>query len=146
MTFIEIAMLIGGSLMVLIGFMALASCRKVYLEAREDDRQALRATGEVIDLTEERPIHADGAATWHPVVEFQDRDGREHTFQARYGSTPPKWAVGDSIRVAYPPSKPAQARIDNRFMAYHSLLVALVIGFAFLGLGTGLVLVSLFHD
>lgn len=145
MTWMEAAMLMSGALFVVLGLMALVNVPKVYVEARNSSRQALRATGEVIRLTEEPATGPDAVGpTLHPVVRFEDQHGREHTFQARYGSIGSKWAIGDPIEVAYPPSKPGEAIVDNLFMNYHSVLVALVVGFALFGLGSGLVLVALF--
>ena len=143
MTLMEVAMLVGGALIALLGFIAMANIPKLYIDARKADRQALRAIGQVIELTKEPATGPDaGGPTWHPVVRFEDRDGHEHTFQAGYGTAPSKWAVGDPISVAYPPLKPGQARIDTPFMAYHSVLVAFIIGFVFLGFGTGLVVIA----
>ena len=143
----EAAMLLGGALLVLLGLIAMANLPKLYIDAKKANRQALRTIGHVVRLTEVPATGPDaGAPTWHPVVRFQDEDGHEHTFQARYGTTPSKWAVGDSIPVAYPPLKLGEARIDHPFMAYHSVLVALIIGFVFLGFGTGLVLLTFLND
>lgn len=137
-------MLFGGGLLVLLGLLSLLQLPKVISEARRADRESIRVTGRVVELTEEPPTGSDSeASTWHPVVEFEDRDGREHTFQARYGTTPAKWAVGDPIEVAYPPLKPEQARIDHPFMAYQPVLIAVLIGIVFLGFGAGLVLIVL---
>ena len=143
MTLMEAAMLIGGALLDLLGFMAMANLPKLYIDARRDDREALRTIGHVVELTEEPATGDARGPTWHPVVRFEDRDGHEHTFQARYGTAPSKWAVGDPIPVAHPPLKPGEARIDTPFMAYHSVLVAFIIGFVFLGFGTGLVVIAL---
>ena len=143
MTLMEAAMLIGGALLALLGFLAMANIPKLYIDARSDNRQALRAIGQVIELTEEAATGSDaGGPTWHPVVRFEDQDGHEHTFQARYGTAPSKWTVGDPVEVAYPPLKPGEAEVDHPFMTYHSVLVALVVGFVFLGFGTGLVLLA----
>ena len=143
MTLMEAAMLIGGVLLVLLGLIAIANLPKLYIDAKNANRQALRTTGHVIGLTEVPATGPDaGAPTWHPVVRFEEQDGHEHTFQARYGTAPSKWAVGDPVAVAYPPLKPGEAEVDHPFMTYHSVLVALVIGFVFLGLGTGLVLLA----
>lgn len=146
MTLIEIVMLVGGGLLVLLGLIAIANLPKVFLEARNDDRKATHTTGRVIELIEEPASGPDTNPTWHPVVKFEDRDGREHTFRARYGTFHSRWAVGDAIPVAHPPSRPEQARIGNRFMAYQSVLVALVIGIVFLAFGSVLVQLALFYD
>ncbi len=145
MGLVETSMLVVGAVLALGGLMALANVRGLFVDARKASRHAVRTTAHVVDLTEVAATGPDaGTSTWHPVVTFKDQDGNEHTVQVRYGTGPSKWVVGDPVKVAYPPMKPGEAEIDVPFMTYHSVLVALVIGVALLGLGLGLVLVALF--
>ncbi len=135
----EVLVGLGGVALFVLGLWSLASVPKVIAEVRKDNRSAARTTGRVIDLVEEPATGPDaGAPTWHPVVRFEALDGQEYTFHARYGTTPAKWEVGDSIKVAYPPGRPDQAEIDAAFMAYQPVLIALLVGIVFLVFGATL--------
>jgi hypothetical protein len=49
----------------------------------------------------------------YPVVAFTDHDGESHTVQVSEGSSPPEWAVGDTVTVRYDPAYPEGARIES---------------------------------
>lgn len=135
----EVLVWVGGVALFVLGLWSLASVPKVIAEARRDYRSAARTTGRVVDLVEEPATGPDaGAPTWHPVVKFEALDGQEYTFHARYGTTPAKWKVGDSIKVAYPPGKPGLAEVDTPFMAYQPVFIALLVGVVFLAFGVTL--------
>lgn len=70
-----------------------------------------RAPGRVVDTGE---VPGDGNTVYsYPVVAFMDRDGRSHTVKMPGGSSPPEWAMGDTVTVLYDPERPADARIDS---------------------------------
>lgn len=143
---VSAALLIGGSVLVLLGLWSFSMLPRTFLDARRDAAEARRATARVIELTEEPARGEDSLPTWHPVIRFEDEHGHEHTVQARFGTAPSKWSVGDEITVWYPPSAPEQADIDHWFSTYHPVLVALVFGLVGSGGGAGLILIALLRD
>lgn len=143
----EVGMLVAGALLSVLGLVTLVNLPKEFLDARREDREATRATGHVIELVEEPPgPGGDSDSSWHPVVRFEDEDGREHVFESRFGTIHTRWKVGDPIAIAYPPSKPEAARLDTAFAAYHTVLVVLLFVVVFLGAGPLLILLAFFHD
>jgi hypothetical protein len=54
---------------------------------------------------------SDGV-TWAPVVEFE-HEGQRYRFKDSISSNPPSYRSGETVRVLYDPSKPADARIDG---------------------------------
>jgi hypothetical protein len=100
------------------------------------------AEGEVIKLvwTTSRGGRGGTTRAAHPVVRFQ-ADGRTVEFQSRSGSSPPAHAVGDRVRVVYPPGRPDHAKIESFFDLYLPPLAFLGFGLLFGGIGLAVLLV-----
>jgi hypothetical protein len=78
----------------------------------EQVNREVRAPGSVVDTVVQQDS-GDNSVFSYPVVSFTDRDGKDHTVQVSEGSSPPEWAVGDSVTVRYDPAYPESARIDS---------------------------------
>jgi hypothetical protein len=80
---------------------------------------AAEATGEVIVMREEdRHIQlsrqqGEAEETYRPVIQFSTGEGRVVRIDSIVSSYPPRYAVGDKVRVLYDPDHPAEARIDD---------------------------------
>lgn len=57
------------------------------------------AQGKVVELIASRG--SKGKPTYKPRVEFTGNDGARHSFTRGYSSSPPDFAVGESVAVAY---------------------------------------------
>lgn len=69
------------------------------------------------------------------TVEFSTASGESVSFRGSVCSKPPAYAVGERVRVLYPPTAPASARIDS---FRENWFVSLVLG----GIGAGFVLIG----
>jgi hypothetical protein len=80
---------------------------------------AVEATGEVIVMRgEDRHIQlprqlAEVEETYRPVIQFSTGEGHVVRIESIVSSYPPRYAVGDKVRVLYDPNHPADARIDD---------------------------------
>jgi hypothetical protein len=54
-------------------------------------------------------LNADGG----PLIEYITREGRSRQFQSHIASNPPKYAVGDKVRIIYSPEKTSLVKIDS---------------------------------
>ena len=62
--------------------------------------------------------HSDDAdqhesITYAPVFNFKAADGASYTVSSDAGSSPPGFAVGETVRVLYSQSNPSVAKIDT---------------------------------
>jgi hypothetical protein len=67
---------------------------------------AARADGKVIRLDER-------AGMYYPVYTFADAQGMNQTGYSRIGSSPPLYAMGDTIKVLYQPANPARTMVHD---------------------------------
>lgn len=90
-----------------IGFLSLGA----FLALREHTwlRSAHVAPGTIIELVEHRS--SKGKTTYRPRIRYLTPDGTFHEFTRGYGSSPPEFAVGDHVFVAYDKAAPTAARI-----------------------------------
>jgi uncharacterized protein DUF3592 len=98
------------------------------------------AEGKVLSLREV-VSHSDDAdqhesITYAPVFTFKAADGASYTVSSDTGSSPPGFAVGETVRVLYSPSNPPGARIDSFAQLWFTPMV-------FGGLGTGAIAAGL---
>jgi hypothetical protein len=105
-------------------------------EARERSTWAT-AGGVVVELNERRPSPLETAA-FDAVVRFTSSDGATVQFEDREGSLPPRYAVGEAVRVLYAPGAPQLARIDTG-ADWRLVTPFLAFGVLFLLLGAALV-------
>ena len=82
--------------------------------------QKLVDQGTIVDgvVIQLRKIRGDGAWTYQPVVKFRDHSGVERTLVADFSTNPPKYFVGEKVRVVYDandPKYPVTARIYDEF-------------------------------
>lgn len=99
---------------------------------------ATHAEGEVIDL--ERIRSSDNSVTWAPVVQFTTLQGETFQIQSSSSSNPPLYAVGEKIEVLYSPDSPHDAEMDGFFSLWGGILIMVIIGAGFTGMGGGMIL------
>jgi hypothetical protein len=58
---------------------------------------------------------ADTETVYAPVFTFRDANGMEHTIHSDAASNPPKYQVGDNVRILYSPHNPEAAKTDGFF-------------------------------
>jgi hypothetical protein len=81
-----------------------------------------------------RPAALGRSAAYYPVVEFRARDGHVRSFQDRTGNVPPRYQVGDAVVVLYDPSRPEDARIDDRSSLWVGGILAIAFSAVFWGI------------
>jgi hypothetical protein len=81
---------------------------------------AERTQGEVVAM--------EGTDAKAPVVSFKDRRGIEHQIISSVASSPPSFAVGETVEVLYDPANPDEARIDSFFQLWFGAFLGLVMG------------------
>jgi uncharacterized protein DUF3592 len=57
----------------------------------------------------------EGGTVYRPIVQFTTAEGQVATFTESVGSSPPRYSVGQTVRVVYPPGNPSGARIPSWF-------------------------------
>jgi hypothetical protein len=91
---------------------------------------AERATGTVIDLSEE--TDSEGDVTYHPVVRFTTAEGRTVEFVSSSGaSSRVSRSVGDRVEVLYDPDDPKDAQLSGFFDLWLFPIVFAAVGVAF---------------
>lgn len=68
--------------------------------------KAVRSDGKVVKLDERNGVY-------YPVYTFADSQGRSHTGYSSMGSSPPDYAVGDTIKVLFQPKHPTNTMVDD---------------------------------
>ncbi|MFV0477747.1 MAG: DUF3592 domain-containing protein [Parahaliea sp.] len=82
----------------IIGTALLAIALWLYLGVNEFLAGAHQTDGEVIELV---ASHSDDSTVYRPRVKFLDHSGNEQTFQARIGSNPSLYQVGERVMIHY---------------------------------------------
>ena len=59
--------------------------------------------------------------SYHPHVEFTDRQGQQHYFSQSLGTLPTAYSAGEHVRVRYLPDTPERAIIDSFWGRYGEL-------------------------
>jgi Protein of unknown function (DUF3592) len=96
---------------------------------------AQSAPGTVIALEWSADSEASGA---RPMVHYEVR-GEPYQITGNVWSSPPAYAVGDSVRVLYPPGAASAARIESWFDFWFlpAFLGGMGLVFALVGIGVG---------
>ncbi len=93
----------------------------------------VRTSGLVTGLTPSGS--SGGATTYHPLVCYQDRNGRTVVFRDSTGTNPPLYHVGDTVSVLYPPDEPGRAMIDRGALNWLPEVILYGIGAVLLAAG-----------
>ena len=99
---------------------------------------AQAAPGTVIALQWSDDADSSGA---RPVVRYEVR-GEPYEITGNIWSSPPAYAVGDAVRVLYPPGQPKAARLEAWFDFWFlpAFLGGMGLLFALVGVGVGYLL------
>jgi hypothetical protein len=84
-----------------------------FLHARNFNRKAAKATGQIIQMLEKKDH--DNDTVFYPVFSFSDSKGEGHTIYSTWGSFPPAYSVGEKVNVLYSPKNPKDAKIESFF-------------------------------
>ncbi len=130
-----------SALMFLIGW-------KQWTKTRDILRQSAYVTGTVLSIHEEhssRMKKGNGGArmteestAYYPTIRFTQENGTDMTFKSTTAIEHYTYEVGDPIKVVYNRLKPEQAVIDSDDSLYGGMIVACILGCAFV-LAAGLV-------
>lgn len=119
----ELALMIGGSLLAASGLWGFRSARAML-------RRALKTTGRVVEL--EKSSDEDGEM-YFPVIVFTAADGREIRFRGSGTNRPPK--VGAKAKVTYDHLYPASAWERGSGVMWAMPFLSGLIGLALLAWG-----------
>ncbi|MGI5267942.1 DUF3592 domain-containing protein [Nonomuraea sp. CA-218870] len=132
--------LVGG-IFGLVGLVLLCVTVALAASAASFLASAQQTDGTVVELTEQTSTtrNRDGfyrhTTVWYPTVEFTV-DGRLYSFRSSHGSSPPAYAKGESIPVAYDPDNPYDARIASFWPAFIAPVITGGLGALFTPIGT----------
>ena len=115
-----------GGLMALIALIFFFRTRR-FLES------AVPAQGVVTALVESSG--SEGGIVYKPVVQFTTADGQTAGFTGNVGSNPPRYSVGQTVKVLYSPTNPADARIPGFFGMWFVPVFLGIFGATFLAIG-----------
>ena len=95
--------------------------------------RALSANG--IVLRNETTEDSDNKPSFHAVVAFTDRSGRELTVRDSLGTSPAWFSAGDKVKVFYSPQNSADAKLDRGIWNWLVPLLIAALGTLMLGGG-----------
>ena len=109
----------------LFGILLLYFSQKFFFESWDLTKNAEHTYGEVVDYTTSQ---SDGTTYYYPVLTFTTRDGQTITFDAKSGSSKPKYAYGEKVELLYDAANPSNAREKGFFALWGGALIAGVMG------------------
>src|SRR5262245_21503122 len=110
-------LIIGLSLLAVSVLLMLLTVVQVFKSTRFRDK-ACEAEGAVVEMAEHLSAGDVPGPYYHPVVEFETREGRRVTFESSTGSNWPSYRVGQLVRVVYDPDDPRQAKLNTAFAVW----------------------------
>lgn len=87
---------------------------------------SVRTKGTVVKLIGRTDSH--GETSYTPVFQFTAKDGQTYITATDFASSPPLYAVGQTIPVLYEPGKPRTATLDSFWTLWLFSLVFFVFG------------------
>lgn len=72
--------------------------------------KSYRATEPVLGIVE---ALREGRKGYFPTISYTPKDGVQRSYESHFGSNPPMYEVGDTVRLYYDPADPAAVRIDS---------------------------------
>jgi Protein of unknown function (DUF3592) len=100
----------AGLLLLIIGLGIAGGVYQINVKERQLRRGWSSAEGTVVNVLKRQTL--DGPV-FSPLIVFQTESGTRVSFTARVGNETQQHAIGDKIRVLYPPERPESAEIDN---------------------------------
>ena len=78
-------------------------------------RHGIKATGFVVAIHRRESSNDDGiSVSYHPEIEFTDKEGNKHVFVSSVGSfNPVSWTKGDKVEIIYLPGDEKNAKINK---------------------------------
>jgi hypothetical protein len=112
-----------------------------YLQASAFVEAAQHAQGSVVENVERRSSSGNRGSTYAPRVRFTPAGGATPIeFTSSSSSSPPEYAVGETVPVLYDPQQPFDARLDGTFSNYGVSLIFGLFGAIFGSIGIGFVI------
>lgn len=99
-----------------IGLALLIGARFVGNSAYEFTRNAVKASGTVVELQlveSKRSRNRNNSYVYYPVVTFTTAEGQTVTFRSRAGTNPPAYDKGETVEVLYLSDNPQNAQIKH---------------------------------
>ena len=94
------------------------------------------AEGRVVDM--EESLGSKGSLLYKPVVEWEGPDGTKRRFTGTVASSPPSYAVGDTVSVRYDPAHPGTVQFDSFMENWFVAIMLGVFGTIVTGVGAGI--------
>jgi hypothetical protein len=128
-----------GALFVAAGIILGAVSSYFYNATQSFIDRAETVQGEVIELERSRSS-SDPSVVFYPIVRFSPATGQQRTFRSPVGSSPPAYAVGESVSILYDRTNPDDARIDSFWFLWLLPTITGGIGIVFFLVGGGLLI------
>jgi hypothetical protein len=137
----------------LIGAIALVAAFYLYQSTHQFLASAQIVEGEVIDLIRVAPIQNTTSGgvtirsesyTYSPAVRFVTQEGESIEFISSVSSNPPRFEIGEKLSVAYNPSAPKSARINDFIALWFAPLIFGGLGLLFFVIGGTMIAIGLF--
>ncbi len=110
-----------------LAFLAIAAA--LALHSARFEARAVEATGVVISLERRSPLETAASTA---VIGYSAGDGVARTLRARVWRTPPEYALGAPVAVAFDPRDPGHAHVRSFAERWGVPLLVLVAGLPFL--------------
>ncbi len=122
--------LIIGGLFMLIGMAFIIILAFLEIDHQEFAARAITTNGIVVD---QRESYDSDGSTYTPIIEFAAQTGEYYRIEASYSSSPPRFVIGDSVEVLYPPDAPQTGRlaVDNSIFTNILYLVMGIVAIVF---------------
>ena len=127
-----------GLILLGVGGLMAAIALFFFFRTRRFLESAVPAQGVVTALVESSG--SEGGTVYKPVVQFTTADGQTAGFTGSVGSNPPRYSVGQTVKVLYSPTNPSDARLPGFFGMWFVPVFLGIFGATFLAIGIFLAL------
>lgn len=131
-----LATLLFGILFMIMGMGTLTALAMAEINSQNFAARAASTMGVVVDL---RVIDNSDGDTYMPVIEFAAQNGEQYRIEASFSSSPPRFSIGDTVEVLYPPESPYEGvlAVDNSVFTNPMFLIIGIVAIVFGVIGMG---------
>lgn len=96
---------------------------------KKEAKCTLMTYGKVTDIVRHRSYDSDGgySSSWHPVFEY-NIEGIKYIKESPYGSSKPKYAIGQDVKIFYNPENNDEYYIAGDMLSKNIAIIFIIVG------------------